>query len=878
MDAVISRLTQQGESRLSEPAKKKNFFVSRTGADAAWAKWIAAELEAAGYSTILQDWDFRPGHSFPGKMQDAITGSERTIAVLSPRYMKAEFTQPEWEAVFVQDGRGVNALLVPVRIAACKPEGLLARIVYIDLVGLDEAKARAALLEGVKLQVERKSGGFPGSASRAPQTAQRFPGVFPESNLPHLRNPNFTGRDDLLRQLREALKGGPAALTQAIHGLGGVGKTQLAVEYVYRFASDYSLVGWVHSETVESRNADYETLAKRLKLFSREERAEQSEVVEAVRRALEQRDGWLLVFDNAPDPKSIVGYRPRGGGGHVIVTSRHAAWGGVARSLRVKVWEPEESVRFLLHRTGLNDKKAAGELAAELGYLPLALEQAAAYVEHAAISLAEYVNLFRKRRLELFQGDWTAEEGPTVTTTWEISFQRVREIFPPAANLLNLCAFFAPDDIPLDVIAEGAGDLPEPLAAVVRDPLELNRAVGLLRDHSLVGVEAEEGGRRNLSIHRLVQAVMQHRLAREEREAWLGASAKVINRAFPFDSDEPQHWPQCERLSPHAAQVAAHSEEAQLSLERASLLLNQLGQYAQGRAELQRARSYYERALAISEKVYGPDHPNVAIRANNIGQILKDQGDLAGALEWTRRALAIDEKVYGPDHPKVAIFANNIGQILKDQGDLAGAQEWAQRALAIDEKAYGPDHPTVAIRANNIGQILQDQGDLAGALEWTQRALAINEKVYGPEHPTVAIFANNIGQILQDQGDLAGALEWTRRALAIGEKVYGPEHPTVAVLANSIGRILNDQGDLAGALEWTKRALAIDEKLYGPDHPTVAIRANNIGTILQAQGDLAGALGFAQRALRICEEFLGRDHPHTRGAAHNLRVIQEAMK
>jgi tetratricopeptide (TPR) repeat protein len=867
---------------MSEAQPKKDFFISYTGADSQWAEWIAWQLEAAGFTVEIQAWDFRPGSNFVLDMNRASEVAERTIAVLSPRYHASKFTQPEWAAAFVQDPTGEKGLLLPVQIEKSRLEGLLRAIVHVDLTELSEQQAKERLLQGVRFERTKPSEAptFPSATEAARDGSPPFPGRLPEIfNLPHHRNPNFTGRDELLRRLRDALNGGSAAaLTQAIHGLGGVGKTQLAIEHVYRFAGDYSLVWWVRSETVESRNADYEALAKRLKLFPGEERAEQSEVIEAVRRALEQRDGWLLVFDNAPDPKSIEGYRPRGGGGHVIVTSRHAAWGKVARPLQVKVWEPKESVRFLLSRTGREDEKAAGELAEELGYLPLALEQAAAYVEHAAISLADYLDLFRKRRLELFEGGWTPEEGRTVTTTWEISFQRVREIFPPAADLVHLCAFFAPDDIPLEVIVEGAEDLPEPLAGAVRDPLELNRAVALLRDHSLLGAEADEGGRRNLSVHRLVQAVTRDRLAVDEREKWLDASVKVTNRAFPFDSHQPQHWPQCERLSPHAAQAAAHAEEAQLSLEPASRLLNQLGMYARGRAELQRARSYYERALGIFEKVHGPDHPNVATLANNMGQILNALGDLAGALEWTQRALGIDEKVYGPDHPEVAIRANNIGQILKAQGDLAGALEWTRRALGIDEKVYGPDHPNVATLVNNIGTILQAQGDLAGALEWSQRALGIDEKVYGPDHPEVATDANNIGRILQDQGDLAGALEWTQRALRIDEKVYGPDHPNVARDANNIGGILQSQGDLAGALEWTKRALGIDEKAYGPDHPNVAIRANNIGQILQAQGDLAGALEYEQRALRIFEKLFGPDHPHTRIAAGNLRRIQEAMK
>ena len=741
--------------------------------------------------------------------------------------------------------------------------------------------------------------------------APRFPGGLPEiCNIPHQRNPNFTGRVELLRDLREALDGEKsAALTQAISGLGGVGKTQLAIEYAYRYANHYSLIWWVRSETPESLSADWEALARRMNLVSREDRLEQGQVIEIVRGALEQRTGWLLVFDNAPNPKAIESYIPHGSVGHVVVTSRYSAWGRLARPLPVRVWEPRESVEFLLKRTRQEDEAAAGQLAGELGYLPLALEQAAAYIEHAGRALAGYLGLFRERKLALFQNETSgSDEKATVATTWDISFEQTRKDSSAAADLLRLCAFLGPDDIPMEAIVQGIEHIPQPLSAALQDPLELDKTIIALRNYSLVEVDEPEPDDRRLSIHRLVQAVTFDRLSGEEQKAWAEAAVRVMDEGFPADADDPRKWPLCARLGRHAVQAVKHAEKLEVGIESTARLLNQLGMYSHGRAELDQAKDYFERALAIDEKVYGPEHPDVARDANNIGQILKAQGDLEGALGWTKRALAISEKVYRPEHPTVAIHANNIGQILKAGGHLEGALKWTKRALAIDEKVYGPEHPHVARDANNVGLILQAQGDLEGALEWAKRALAIDEKVYGPEHPTVAIRANNIGQILLVQGDLEGALEWTKRALAIDEKVYGPEHPKVATYTNNVGQILQAQGDLEGALEWVKRALAISEKVYGAEHPTVAIYANNIGQILKDQGDLEGALEWSKRAMGVfvrrqqhrpdsegpwrpgggfgvveagdgrIQTAYGKDNPRTRIAADNLEAIKEAMK
>ena len=304
---------------------------------------------------------------------------------------------------------------------------------------------------------------------------------------------------------------------------------------------------------------------------------------------------------------------------------------------------------------------------------------------------------------------------------------------------MNLCAFLAPDDIPLRIIVDGAGHLPDELAAAVQDPLELDQAVMALRDYSLVEVGGETPDERGLSMHRLVQAVTRERLSEEDQRTWAGAAAKVVNDAFPGEASDVRNWPRCAQLAAHAIQAAGHAERREAALEAASRLLNQLGVYSQGRAELDQAKKYYERALAIGEKVYGPEHPEVATDANNIGGILKAQGDLAGALEYIKRALAIDEKVYGPEHPQVATFANNIGTILKDQGDLAGALEYAKRVLAIDEKVYGPEHPDVATDLNNIGSILKAQGDLAGARPHFERALRTLQKFLGDDHPRTEI-------------------------------------------------------------------------------------------------------------------------------------------
>ncbi len=329
-------------------AARKDFFISHTGVDRRWAEWLGWQLEDSGYQVILDVWDFKAGTSFVGAMEEAAARADRTLVVASPAYFDAEYTTPEWEAAFAQDGRGLAGKLLPVIVRACELPQLLQRLSYIDLVGLEPDAAKERLLASVSDQRAKpeREPAFPGQAAAPPEP--RFPGSLPPVwNVPHDRNPNVTGREELLSGLYDSLHAGQATvLRQALRGLGGVGKTQLALEYAYRHAADYSVVWWVQAET--SPATGYEALAGELGLP--EAAAAESEVrVQAVKRWLEQHEGWLLVFDNATEPDAIRHYLPQGQAGHVIITSRYWDWGALAERLDVEVFERDtESVPFLL--------------------------------------------------------------------------------------------------------------------------------------------------------------------------------------------------------------------------------------------------------------------------------------------------------------------------------------------------------------------------------------------------------------------------------------------------------------------------------------------------------------------------------------------------
>ena len=803
----------------------KDFFISYNQADRQWAEWIAWQLEEAGYTTVIQAWDFRPGGNFVVDMQRAAVEAKRTIAVLSPDYLASRFTQPEWAAAFAQDPTGENGLLLPVRVRECDLKGLLPQIVYIDFVGInDEDAARDALLNGVKRERAKPdiAPSFPPSASvkRSVIKRPRFPGALPDiRNITHQRNPNFVGRDTLLDQIRKTLTAEKAAALTAIHGLGGVGKTQLATEYAFRHAADYQIVWWIKSEETATLAADYAALAEKLDLPQKHER-EQPVIVAAVREWLNHNAGWLLIFDNARQAQDVRDYLPQSRAGHVLITSRDPNWSRVAHPFEVKVLPREDSVKFLLQRTGKNDEAAARALADDLGDLPLALEQAGAYIEATGESLADYRQMFQISWQALMQEGKPDDYPDTVAVTWKLSFDKAQAESPASAELMHLCAFLAPDDIPLPILRDGTKHLPPVLAEAMAEKLAFNKAIAALRRYSLM-----ERNDDRLSVHRLVQAVERDWLPEDERRKWAEAAVCVVNDAFPLGSEDVQTWSVCARLLPHAETVAEYGERLQLAPEATGQLLNQAGIYFCGLGQYAEAKQALERALRIDETAFGPDHPNVLREIANLSGVLKALGDLQGAYQYCKRALQIAIAAFDFNHPKVAICYNNMGLVLQDLRDFQGAHRCFEHALRIDEAAFGLDHPEVAKDTNNMGLVLQDLRDFQGARQCFERALRINEAAFGPVHPGVTSVVNNLGLLLQDLRDFQGARQCFERVLQADKVIFGSDHPNVARGDYNLGRVLLDLNDRTQAHQCFERALQIFHKLLGEDHPnTVRVR------------------------------------------------------
>ena len=845
----------------------KDFFISYTGADQAWAEWIAETLEQAGHSTVLQAWDFRPGENFVQRMNEALAETERVLAVLSPAYFHSEYARDEWTAALIRD-RGQPDRLLPVVIAACELPPLLANRIYIDLIDLQEQQAAERLLVGVHRGRARPAGRqrFPG-AGQPGAAGVRFPGRQPAIfNVP-ARNPHFTGRGELLQAVRLRLSEattGTMVHAQAIYGLGGVGKTQLAVEYAHRFAADYDLVWWIPAEDSLVIPGRLAALARRLGL---PELPAVEEQVAALFDELGQRERWLLVYDNVDEPRALTGYRPPTGG-HVLITSRNPAWGAIAKTVRVGVLEREEAIAFLQTRTRDTDTPAAAALAPALGDLPLALAQAGAYIEETQISLGDYLELLRERAAELFSLGQPVDYEYTVATTWALSIERVRAQQSAAEDLLRLYSYLAPDEIPRYLAYHHAAELPEGLRSVGGDRIAFDRALGRLGRFSLVTLTRE-----TVSVHRLVQAVTRHDLSADDQKRWAGAAARLVLSTFPLDSHDVRSWPRCALLLPHAIVATAHASIVETEPGATANLLNRAADYFRGTGQYREARYLLERALETRHTHLGSDQLELARLFSNLGTVLRALGDLSAARVALERALAIREARLDPDDPDLANTINSLGLVLFNLGDLPAAYSAYIRALKSFSTRFGPEHLDVALVLNNLGGVLLQAGQLVEAHRVFEQALMIREAELGALHPLTVQTLNNLGTVYYHGRNLPAARAAFERSGRILEEQFGPDHPEVATNLNNLGLVLTELRELSTARAIHERALSIRIARLGPDHLDVAQSLNNLGLTLYGLGDLPAARIAFERCLVIQNSQLGPHHPDITQAQRSLQQV-----
>ena len=741
-------------------------------------------------------------------------------------------------------------------------------------------------------------------------------------NIPYRRNPFFTGREDVLQRIHTALLAGQAVAmgqTQAISGLGGIGKTQTAVEYAYRHRGDYQAILWVRADTRETLVSDFLAIAELLRLPERHEQ-DQSRVVEAVKRWLNEHGGWLLTLDNVEDLQMAGDFLPDAGSGHILLTTRAQALGMMAHRIDLEQMEQGEGALFLLRRAGIIEGNApldsttyahwvqAQQIARLMDGLPLALDQAAAYIEETACGLSGYLERYQTGREQLMKrrGRGAVIHPESVATTWSLAFAKVEQATAAAAELLRLCAFLHPDAIPEEIIVQGAPELGPILEPVAVDPLKFDDAILELRKFSLIRRDPEA---RILNLHRLVQAVLKDQMDAETQRLWAERTVRTVNRAFP--AVDYATWQQCQRCLPQALVCRELIAQWQIHSPEAAQVLHRAGTYLRDRERYEEGESLLKQALAIREQLFGAIHPDVAQSMQVLAFLYRLRGQFEQAEPLFRQAIAIRKQTLGPEHLDLAESLNDLALLYGDFGRYEQAEALYHQALAIYERDPQADphslanslnslavlylfqgkytqaeplllraldifrelpisaHPDVTFVLHNLGYLYYRLRKYEQAEVFFLQALEMRERTMGLENSRTAYSLDNLALVYIEQGKYAQAEPLFQRALAIREHALGPEHHYVAQTLGHLGLLYYRWGKYAQAESLCTRSLAIREQALGKDHPDVASTLNILARVHGAQGKYAQAEPLFQRALAIWERAYGGDHPDIRSCLRN---------
>jgi FOG: TPR repeat len=631
----------------------------------------------------------------------------------------------------------------------------------------------------------------------------------------------FTGRREVLDHLHAAFIAGSSGAApgdpQALTGLGGIGKTQTALAYVYAHRDAYSRVFWIGAETVEALHDGLAACTGELGLGDTGAGAVPDRK-EALARAYDWfrlETGWLLVLDNADDLETLAPHFPRHHGGCLLLTTRARNPVRWAAPHRLAKFSPEEGALLLLRRAGVIDREqsladapaaeaaAAAELSAELGGLPLAISQAGAYLAESTLSVADYLARYRQHGLELLDRAEDGDHAP-VAVTFRLALERMArqgDTGRAAVALIHLSAFLAPDAIPQTVLAgpeEEADD-------------EAARAA--ICAYSLAAWNPAD---RTLSVHRLVQAAARAALSPGERRVFAARAVHAVAGATP--DFEFTDWALCDLLLPHWRLCARHIAEGSIETAEAVHLLFQAGRYLRARALYGEAESFLRSALALSERVHGAVHGATAECLDGLACLYReiDRGNEAEPLHL--RALTVTEAVQGADHPDTAALLHNLALFYAERQDYDRAEALFLRSLAIRERYPGQDELVTAATLTQLASLYRYREAFDRAEEYFLRAGQIYARVLEPGHVDRATSDNNLGLLYVSMGRYAEAEALFQRALQINERARGRDHPETGTVVWSLAWACAKQERVEEADRLFQRAVAIHRKHFNEGH------------------------------------------------------------
>ena len=838
----------------------------------------AVERAVAACGHVIVDMaDFPAGDLPPVELcAQRVRSCDVYVGVLGTRYgspvrerPELSYTELEFE---VATGAGLERLVFLLDAEADHAGIPVSKLVDLEFGGRQEAFRRRVGDAGLTVQ----SFGSPAELGMLAERSLRGLGERPAAGTGRdgtlgvavrlAPRPAFlAGRESLLAGIGARLAaspGRPGPRVAVLCGLGGAGKTSVAIEYAHRHLAGMGTgVCWQFAaEDPAMLTAEFEVLAAELGV---RQAADGRAPVAAVHTALARAQaGWLVIFDNAPDLASVEAFLPSAGPGQVLVTSQSQHW-PAGWEEQVPVLEAEVAARFLADRTGDGDLGAASALAEELGGLPLALEQAGAYIKATGISLATYLGLFRERQADLLARGEAAGHRQHVAATLGLALSRLESDMPAAAGLARLLAFLAPDPTPLGLLLDrqdtvkGLGtETATALGPLAGDPVAVGDAVAALRRYSLASL-AGEG---LVQVHRLVQAVTRAQLTTGQAAQWRQAAAALVNAAIPADGDPWEYV----ALLPHARAVLDLT-----SLGISQIVLSLIGgnSYAAARDLLALAVDAYE-----DSGNHGPDHPETLAARNFLARMTGAAGNAAGARDQYAALLPVIERASGPGHAHTLITRADLAHWTGEAGDAAGARDQYAALLPDRKRRSGPDDPATLTTRAALAYWTGHAGDVTGARDQSAALLPVIERVSGPDHPATLTTRADLAYWTGHAGDVTGARDQYAALLPIRERVSGPEHPDTLITRGQLAFWNGKAGDAAGARDQYAALLPIRERVSGPEHPDTLTTRADLALWTGEAGDAAGARDQYAALLPIRERVSGPDHPHTLTTRANLAL------
>jgi tetratricopeptide (TPR) repeat protein/transcriptional regulator with XRE-family HTH domain len=610
----------------------------------------------------------------------------------------------------------------------------------------------------------------------------------------------FTGRLDEMAAMadcfnQQAARSGEVPVT-AVHGIPGIGKTQLARGYADAHKEEYRLGWWVSAETRLDIAIGMSQLAVRL---GASEEWSPAEALNFVFDQLAAKDSWLLVFDNATSPADVESFLPPESGlkTHVMITSRSPSWRMLATPIPVDVLTVASASALLTEWSHDEDSESAHALAEELGQLPLAIEQAAAYAADTGISLGEYVSLFRRERTRLLEKGTALAYPGSVAATVTITLENLLHSAPTAMRMLEICSLCSADALPLRQFLTELHNIDDPLLRSL-DAVERLEVLRSLRQSGLLTLDSEDSVR----LHRVTKVVIQDRI--QEYHERVEDAVALLFALFPKTPSEPSTWPGCAQLAPHATSVFVHTRREDLVSEPLASLLTRVGRYflCSG-LSFADARDLHEEALRMRERLHHGDHPEVARGLVHLAVDLNELGESSRARELHERALAMRRRLYPQDHPDVAHSLDNLGNVLYVMGNLELAHDYHEQGLKMRQRIYTADHPNVAYSLSNLAADLHQLGNLARARSLNESALAMRERMEPGDHPDVAHSLSNLASDLHALGEPLEAVRLNQQVLDMRRRLYPGDHPNIVASLRSLAENRRSLGDsaIADALE-----------------------------------------------------------------------------